>query len=586
MDVNGSVTFDSQSTLAFSILQPGLAAGTDYSQFVASGNIDLGGASLDLVNGPNQDCGSAAEGQSLTLLSSTGGTLSGQFAGIANGSKVAFQYDCGGSELPIALTINYTTTSVTATVNLAPTVTVAPALSGAATQGQPVSVTTGTWSNGPVSYSYQWQTCNVSDVCTSVPGATQASYTPSADDVGETLRVFVSASTAWGLQASADAVELSPVQPESPPDTTPPAVSGTTIQGQTLIESNHATWVFPPDAYRYQWLRCLASGVDCQPIPSETGQTYTLGAGDVGYAIEFEEVAIKGAVNASATSAPTAVVMPLTPADTAPPAISGDPVVGDTLTESHATWVFPPNSYTYQWFDCDATGADCVPIPAATAQTYTLAPADSESTIEVEEQATRGGVTESATSTPTAPVTTLVPVNLVPPAISGTLEEGQTLTLTPGVWSGDPTSSIDVWFDCDPGLDQCWTYGATGSTYTLSATDVGSVIVVGEDAANAYGPGLAVASDPTPVVVAIPPGPPATPTTIPAPVTTTPAQPTVTTAQPTTSPSTPVKPVTVSAKEVGAALNRGLSGLEGAVKHILARSRTLKFSSLRLLQAH
>src|SRR5581483_2035645 len=65
------------------------------------------------------------------------------------------------------------------------------------------------------------------------------------------------------------------------------------------------------------------------------------------------------------------------PVNTAPPAISGTPAVGNTLTASNGTWSNSPTSYAYQWFRCDAAGANCTTtITGATSSTYTLVAAD------------------------------------------------------------------------------------------------------------------------------------------------------------------------------------------------------------------
>jgi hypothetical protein len=62
-------------------------------------------------------------------------------------------------------------------------------------QGQAISVSDGTWSGmAPITYSYQWQLCDPSgDVgsCAPIPGATGATYTPTAADVGRVVAAVV-----------------------------------------------------------------------------------------------------------------------------------------------------------------------------------------------------------------------------------------------------------------------------------------------------------------------------------------------------------------------------------------------------------
>jgi hypothetical protein len=87
--------------------------------------------------------------------------------------------------------------------------TVAPVLSGTATQGQTLSVTDGIWgldapfssgSNGTIYYSYQWtRSDNNSGLNeTNISGATSSSYTLAAGDVGKYIRCYVRAGNDGG----------------------------------------------------------------------------------------------------------------------------------------------------------------------------------------------------------------------------------------------------------------------------------------------------------------------------------------------------------------------------------------------------
>jgi hypothetical protein len=93
------------------------------------------------------------------------------------------------------------------------------------------------------------------------------------------------------------------------------------------------------------------------------------------------------------------------------------------------------------------------------------------------------------------------PVNSTRPTISGTAEQGQTLSLTQGTWTNSPTSIGHQWADCNSSGSACSPIaGATGSTYTLTAADVGSSIRVQESAANASGAGPPTVSTQTATV--------------------------------------------------------------------------------------
>ena len=78
-----------------------------------------------------------------------------------------------------------------------PANTVLPAITGTAQQGQTLQSSTGTWKPDP--YAYQWRRCNSSGAgCADIAGATLASYTLVAADVGSTVRSQVTASNAAG----------------------------------------------------------------------------------------------------------------------------------------------------------------------------------------------------------------------------------------------------------------------------------------------------------------------------------------------------------------------------------------------------
>ncbi len=91
------------------------------------------------------------------------------------------------------------------------------------------------------------------------------------------------------------------------------------------------------------------------------------------------------------------------PASTDRPTISGPAVVGQTLTETHATWSGSPTAYAYQWEDCDANGLSCEPITDAVQQSYTAATGDTGDTLRLVETAyNAGGPGVPATSDPTS----------------------------------------------------------------------------------------------------------------------------------------------------------------------------------------
>ena len=98
--------------------------------------------------------------------------------------------------------------------------------------------------------------------------------------------------------------------------------------------------------------------------------------------------------------------------------------------------------------------------------------------------------------------TAVSPADVSPPSISGTAEQGQTLSLTRGDWTGSPSTYSERWLLCNASGSGCSPItGASGSTYALPASAVGSTIRVQETASNGSGSGSPVVSSATAAVI-------------------------------------------------------------------------------------
>jgi hypothetical protein len=94
------------------------------------------------------------------------------------------------------------------------------------------------------------------------------------------------------------------------------------------------------------------------------------------------------------------------------------------------------------------------------------------------------------------------PRSLSAPAISGSAQVGDVLSVSTGTWSGSPTSFAYQWQACDSsGADCSDIAGATQSTYTVQSSQVGDTLRAQVTATNAAGSASAT-SAPTAVITA------------------------------------------------------------------------------------
>ena len=215
---------------------------------------------------------------------------------------------------------------------------------------------------------------------------------------------------------------------------------------------------------------------------------------------------------------PAAVAIPAyaagTPAPNSPPTIVGAAQTGKTLAGVPGIWSGgKPVTFAYQWQRCDAAGAGCTPIVGATSETYLPVTDDVGHALLVTVTALGATGSASASSPPTVAVagagsTVARPAATGAPAVTGTLQAGQTLTSTVGAWSGAPTGFAYQWRRCSGSGAACVAIvGAAASSYTLTPDDIGATISLVVTATGRGGSTSAPAA--TTAAVAAAPVPPA-----------------------------------------------------------------------------
>jgi hypothetical protein len=177
----------------------------------------------------------------------------------------------------------------------APANTIAPAVTPATSvhTGDTIASSTGTWSNVPTGYAYQWQRAG-----TNIGGATTNTRVCAVADEGQALRCVVTASNATG-STSATSNVVTPTAPVAgaPSNTIAPVITtdGTPQTGET-VSCSTGTWTNTPTGYTYQWQR--AGGT----LPGATANAYTLQPADEGQSIRCVVTATNASGSASAPS--------------------------------------------------------------------------------------------------------------------------------------------------------------------------------------------------------------------------------------------------------------------------------------------
>ena len=419
-----------------------------------------------------------------------------------------------------AVTNNSTVTNTPATG--------APTITGTAQVGQTLTAGTTAIMDADgltsVSYTYQWIR-TATGVDTNISGATASTYTLVAADLGTTIKVRVSftddASNAETLTSAATAA----VSANNPPtssnknlalnedteltffasDFTFTDADGNSLSSVKILSlpaTDKGTLTFSGMA--------LTSGDLPQTVPAAQFNSlkYVPPANENGGGIPFTSFTFRvndGTDDSAATYTLSLFVHRVNDAATGQPGITGTAQVGQTLAATAGTIAdvdglpdpfLTDTNTSFQWVRVTSgTDAD---ISGARDSTYTLVADDEGKKIKVKvsfldteatTNRTEGPLTSAATATVSASTNT--PATGAP-TITGTAQVGQTLTA--GI-----TAIMDAEGLTTPGYTYQWIRtaagvdtnisGATASTYTLVAADLGTTVKVRvsftDDASNA-----------------------------------------------------------------------------------------------------
>lgn len=266
-----------------------------------------------------------------------------------------------------------------------------PTISGTPQSGQTLTAASGSWSgHGTVSFAYQWQSCNsFGGSCEAISGATSATFTPGSGQLGQTLRVAVTATDLEGTQTRGS----EPTQPiaavEAPVSAATPSIEGTPLEGASLTVSGDETWTGGGSlSYSRQWQRCTSVGA-CTAISGATEAFYTPGTSDVGKRLRVLTTATGTSGSTVEISSATPAIEPQSLVQLAPASLTGLAQPEGVLVANPGIWRGAGEvSYGYQWQRCSSAGTECGDVSGATEADYVPSSGDVGSTLKAKVTAT------------------------------------------------------------------------------------------------------------------------------------------------------------------------------------------------------
>ncbi len=204
-------------------------------------------------------------------------------------------------------------------IAIAPKLRVTPQIAGGNVVDTPLSLVGAVWDGStPLTFTYSWRRCNpVGDLatCVQIPGATLATYTPTVQDIGFSIRVWLTATNAQGTDSGITNHTFPVVDKQhfAPSATTSPTVAGTAGIGRQLTANIGVYGGDAPVKTAFAWQRCDATGGACRTIAGATAITYFPKSADVGYTLRITVTATNGYGNLVVQSDPTEAIAGVPP---------------------------------------------------------------------------------------------------------------------------------------------------------------------------------------------------------------------------------------------------------------------------------
>jgi RHS repeat-associated protein len=412
-----------------------------------------------------------------------------------------------------------------------PANTTVPTISGTPRQGRTLTADTGTWSNSPTSYAYQWQRCTQGGYSSAVLSDNPAAFWRLNESTTTAAAADSSGHGNNGSYAGGVSVGVTSVPVTTEADT------AATFNGSTgYVSVPNSSSLNPSTAISLEaWVKPSASYTEPIVLKSFTSHNspyYQYGLFESGTGLRME-LALGGTrvtVNSSGVSLTVGswnYVVATWDGGTVRFYINGVAAGSTAAAGTLSSYSTPVDLATYEnlrtsgssyfWggsldevavystalsatrisahYSAGTTGAAgvCTDISGATASSYTPVAADIGGNVRVAVIATNADGSTTSSSAQTAPVQELTtPQNTALPTITGQPSAGATLTAHNGSWTNSPTSYTYQWRRCDTVGSNCQDIpGATAATYVFQSADVGVRLRVVVTATNADGSGNA-----------------------------------------------------------------------------------------------
>ena len=196
-----------------------------------------------------------------------------------------------------------------------------------------LSLTAGTWDGStPIVFTYSWRRCNpVGDLatCVEIAGATKSIYTPTVQDIGFSIRVWITGTNVLGSDVAITNHTFPIVDKPhfSPSVVTAPSVAGTLTTGRQLTADVGTYSGDLPITTTFVWQRCDATGANCHVVPKAKKVVYFPTGADVGYTLRVAVTATNAYGKLIVLSDPTEAV------SAAPPHVRGRFIIGTSKGE-------------------------------------------------------------------------------------------------------------------------------------------------------------------------------------------------------------------------------------------------------------